>query len=121
MEAEGKNGKMSGNDSPISLRESREERFEKFALSKDGLTSRREPISLLLGSRCFYSQYFRLVDRGRFGEQVLGLCEEGFRDFAAEVCIASLFIGERVEDTELRWTHLQRVPGCGSGFSLNQW
>jgi hypothetical protein len=36
MEAEGKNGKMSGNDSAISLRESREERFEEFALSKDG-------------------------------------------------------------------------------------
>src|SRR5271163_1679450 len=88
---------------------------------KNGLTSRRELIAPCLCSRCFYSQYFRLVDQRRFREQVLGLCEEGFRDFAREVCIASLFIGARVEDAELRWTHLQCVPGCGSGFSLHQW
>jgi hypothetical protein len=55
MEAEGKNGKMSGHDSAISSRESRQERFEEFALNKHGLTSRRELISLPLGSRCFYS------------------------------------------------------------------
>src|SRR5271170_1096223 len=120
MEAAGKSRKMSGNDSAISERESREERFEEFALNKKGLTSRREP-SFLLGSRCFYSQYFRLFDRGRFREQVLGLCEKGLRDFATKVCIAPVFIGERVEDAELRWTHLQCVPGCGSGFSLHQW
>ena len=34
MEAAGKSGKMSGNDSAISVRESREERFEEFALNK---------------------------------------------------------------------------------------
>ena len=36
--------KMSGNDSAISVRESREEQFEEFAPNKNGLTSRREPI-----------------------------------------------------------------------------
>src|SRR5271163_4797401 len=44
MEAAGKSRKMSGNDSAISERESREERFEEFALNKKGLTSRREPL-----------------------------------------------------------------------------
>src|SRR6202167_3952769 len=44
MEAEEKSGKMSGDDSAISVRESREERFEEFALNKNGLTSGREPI-----------------------------------------------------------------------------
>jgi hypothetical protein len=40
MEAEGKNGKMSGSDSAISVRESREERFEEFALNRDRGDSR---------------------------------------------------------------------------------
>src|ERR1700722_286606 len=90
-------------------------------LIKNELTSRRELISPCLGSWCFYSQYFRLVDQRRLREQVLGLCEEGFRDVATKVCIAPVFIGERVEGAELRWTHLQCVPACGSGFSLHQW
>ena len=59
--------------------------------------SRRELTSPCFGSRCFYSQYFRLVDQRRFREQVLGLCEKGFRDVATKVCIAPVFIGERVK------------------------
>src|SRR5277367_4388546 len=100
---------------------SHEERFEEFVLNKNGLTSRRDLISPCLGSWCFYSQYFRLVDQRRFREQVLGLCEEGFRDLATKVCIAPPLIGECVEDDELRWANLKSRRGCGSGFSLKQW
>jgi len=108
---------MSGNDSAISVRESREERFEDSHLIKMAHIQ-REPI-ILLGSRAFTASISGWSITA-VREQVLGLCEEAFATSHQGVHCAR-FLGERVEDAELRWTHLQCVPSCGSGFSLHQW
>src|SRR5258708_2143111 len=72
------------------------------------------------GASGFRSKNVGLGNIWRFGKQILGFGEERLGDFAVQVRVASIFVGESVEDAVLFRSPFNFVPANGPRFPLGQ-